>query len=240
MDEYVLGIILGAFLAGLLGFLGAYYIERQHYKRAINDRMSDRIYGPMFKGVSQGIEDLKSFGKATYNNMQSLKELSNDYRFYKIRPDLRNRLSELIDRFEKYQTIQRSAEISLDDVTLQEVEKAFEFRRATSDTGAEYVFLRLLMGKTMASALDLKSAIFLKLTPQDFIKKEKEKWGENIQVEVTILGQRKTLEQFESLYARTLAIMEKDPLYQIEKEQRTRLIKELEDFVRKIEPFVKA
>jgi len=145
-----------------------------------------------------------------------------------------------MDRFRKYSQVLFAAEISLDDATRQEVERTFGPSKAGGNGGAEHVFLTLRMGKTMASALTLRDAIFLKLAPGDFIKREKKEWGMSITVEVTIFGQDKTLEEFESLYESTLAMMEKDSLYQIEKEQRTRLIKELEDFLRQIEPFVKA
>jgi hypothetical protein len=77
------------------------------------------------------------------------------------------------------------------------------------------------------------------LAPHDFIKKEKEKWGEDIQIDVNIFGTENTLEAFESLYASMLAKMEKEPLYRTEREQRMRLAKELKRLIGQIEPFVK-
>ena len=95
----------------------------------------------------------------------------------------------------------------------------------------------------MASALNLKRAIFLKLAPQDFIKKGKEKWGEGMQVDASLTGfprRMNTPEEFETLYGAMLTKMEKDPYYLEEKEQRIHVLKELENFLGQIEPFVKS
>jgi hypothetical protein len=146
-----------------------------------------------------------------------------------------------MDRLGKYQTVRYAAEINLDDAAKQYAEETLRVKFAGSSGGAENNWLRLLKGKTMASALNLKRAIFLKLAPQDFIKKEK--WGEGMQVDVSLTGfprAMNTLEKFETVYRAMLAKMEKDPYYLEEKEQRIHLIKELESFLGQIEPFVKS
>jgi glutamine synthetase type III len=97
----------------------------------------------------------------------------------------------------------------------------------------------LVIGETTASTLDLQTAIFLKTAPQDFIKKEKDKWSKGSQVEARFAGVKTTLENFELLYASILAKMEKEPLYLMEKEQRSRLTIELENLIKQIEPYVK-
>ena len=148
-----------------------------------------------------------------------------------------------MDRLGKYQTVRYAAEINLDDAAKQYAEETLRVKFAGSSGGAENNYLRLLKGKPMASALNLKCAIFLKLAPQDFIKREKEKWGEDMQVDVSLTGVPRamnTLEEFETMYGAMLAKMEKDPYYLEEKEQRIHLIKELESFLGQIEPFVKS
>ena len=91
----------------------------------------------------------------------------------------------------------------------------------------------------MASGIDLETAVFLKLAPRNFISKEKQKWGENIELELNIRDKEKSLENFELLYSTMLDKMEKEPLYPMEREQRMRLIEELESVLGQVEAFVK-
>jgi gas vesicle protein len=243
VDEYltIVATLLGAVIGGVIGFAGAYLVERQRFKKERVIEMRDKIYGPMFMETSKTLEALKSFQR-NYGSLGNLKNLTDTYLFFTIGQDLKSRFSEVMDRFEKYPTVRFAAETALEDAVKEEVEKTFVVKIVGSSGGAEYDYIRLLMGKIMASALDLKSAIFLKLAPRDFIKKEKEKWGKDIQVEVSLVGipkAKNTLDEFESLYLSILAKMEKEPLYLTEKEQRTRLTIELENLIKQIEPFVK-
>jgi len=239
MDEYLtlLGTLLGATLGGIIGFAGAYLVERQRFKRERVMEMRDKIYGPMYMEASKTLENVRSFQTL----VGSRSELMADWLFFTTREDLKSRWTEIMDRLEKYGTVRRAAELALDDAAKKRNEGAFGVS-IQGNSGAEYNYIRVLMGKTMASSLDLKRAIFLKLAPQDLIKKEKEKWGENLQIEVNLTGApyaRRNLEEFETLYSVVLNVMENDPLYRTEKEQRNRLIRELEHLLKEIEPFVK-
>jgi len=244
MDEYLtllgtlLGAIIGAAIGAILTYVGASHIERQHRKR----ELTDRVYGPMFKETSRTLDAVKSFRpvQGAYSSSSgTLGSLTDDYLFFTIRQGLKGNWSEVMDRVGKYYKVQFAAELILDDITRNEIEKNLGINITGSSGGAKHVWLALKIGKTMASSLDFESAIFLKSAPQNFIKREKEKWGEDVQVDVTILGQEKTLKEFESLYTTVLAKMEKEPLYRMEREQRTRLIEELENLLRQLEPYVK-
>jgi hypothetical protein len=236
MDEYLtlLGTLLGAVVGGIIGFAGAYIVEKKRFKRERILEMRNEIYGPMFMETSRILENVKFFQRTDYIAQDELKKLKDDYLFFTIEQGLKNRLSEVIDRFEKYQKVRLAAEYKLSQVAQQEVMDASGY-----NVGVSNVFLNLLIGAIMVSTIDLSTAVFLGLTAQDFIKKEKEKWGEDSLVDVRFAGAIGTLQQYESLYASLFAKMEKEPLYLTEKEQRVRLIKELENFLRLIEPFVK-
>jgi hypothetical protein len=243
LDEYLtlVGTLLGAVLGGIIGFVGAYLVEEQHFKKERITEMRDKIYGPMFMITSRTLEAIESFGRSGYKGPDSMKELKDNYLFFTIREDLKRRWSEIIDRLDKYQTVRFAAELALDEATKRASEVRYRVNIG-GNSGADYDFLRLLVGKTMASSLDLRTAVFLKLAPQDFLIDGKEKWGENIRVDVNITGaqtEKNTLDEFEWLYTSMLTMMEKEPLYLTEKEQRERLIKELKSFLEQIEPFVK-
>jgi hypothetical protein len=225
--------VIGAAIAVASGFL----IQRQLLKRENAREMRDRVYGPMFMQISKILEDVTSYN--SYSSLANLKNPMDDYLFFTIGQDLKSGLSEVLDRFAKYNTVRYAAEMALDDAAKQYLEETFKVSIKGSGGGAEYDYLRLLLGKTMTSALSLKSAIFLKMAPQDFLKKEKEKWGKDTQIDVSLCGLENTLEAFESMYAYLLAKMEKEPLYLQEKEQRMRLAKELKKLIGQIEPFVK-
>lgn len=241
MDDYltIVATLLGAAIGGIIGFAGAYLVERQRFQKERVIEMRDKIYGPMLMATSRILEAVKLYQNPIFwNNQDNLKKLQDDYLFFTLKQDLKSRFTEVMDRLEKYQKILRAAEIALDAAALQYFGETLGITKGISG-GAENAYLRLLMGQTKASSLDMKSAIFLKMAPQDFIKKEKEKWGEGIQIDVSIFDYSNRLEAFESMYASMLAKMEKEPLYMTEREQRTRLAKELENLIEQIEPFVK-
>lgn len=235
MDEYLtlLGTLFGTVLGGVIGFASAYLIERQRFKKESVIEMRDKIYGPMYMEVGKTLDAVKLFETSGYVGLFRLRELMDNYIFSTIRQDLKKRLSQLVDRLEKYQSIRRAAEVAFFDATREAVQKNFNV-----DIGSNAnPLLRLVIGKVMASSLNLEGAVFLRLPPRDFIRKEKEKWGDDLGVDVSIGGQR-NLDDFESLYLVVLGMMEKEPLYLTEKEQRMRLIDKLEDLQGQVKTFV--
>jgi hypothetical protein len=241
LDEYLalVGTLLGAALGGIIGFVGAYLVERWHFKKMRTTELRNKIYGPMFMEISKLLGAVKSYESSYYNSLENLKRLMDDYLFFTIDEKLKDRFFRLMERFDKYPTVRFAAENTLNDMTKEEVEKTFGVSTTGSSSGTEYVYLRLLLGKTMERVLSLKTAIFLRLSPEDFIKKEKEEWGQEMQTDVSISGCGKTLKDFESLYTSILAKMEQEPLYLKEREQRKSCIEELEDFLKQVGPFVK-
>lgn len=236
MDEWltILATLLGAVIGGIIGFVGAYLVERQRFKNERVIEMRDRIYGPMLMETSKILEVVTLFQNSYYNVQENLKKLGDDCLFFTLEQDLKSRFAMVIDRLEKYQTVRHAAEIKLNEDAHQEIMESSGY-----NIGVSSVFLNMVLGETMAATLDLQTAIFLKTTPQEFIKKEKEKWGEDSEVDARFTGAKTTLEDFEFLYTSILPKMEKEPLYQMEKEQRTRLTKELENLIEQIESFVK-
>lgn len=233
----VLATLAGAIIGGAIAVVSGFLIQRQLFKRESTREMRDRVYGPMF------LETTRMFGEVKSHNSYSLMNLDkviNDYLFFTIGQGLKSGLLEILGRFNKLETVRHAAELVLDDFVRQEVKQAFRVTISGSSSGADYVWLRLLVGKPMASSLNLKRAIFLKLAPRDFIKEEKESWGENVQIESSICGIEGKLEEFESMYKSMLAKMEKEPLYLAEREQRIRLIEELRKLIEQIKPFVKS
>jgi gas vesicle protein len=237
VDEYL--TLVGTLLGAIIGFVGAYLVEEQHFKKERINEMRDKIYGPMFMEISKLLGAVKSYESSYYNSLENLKKLMDDYLFFTIDEKLKDRFFRLMERFDKYPTIRLAAENTLNDITRKEVEKTFGVSTTGSSSGTEYVYLRLLLGKTMERVLSLKTAIFLTLSPEDFIKKEKEEWGQEMQTDVSISGYGKTLKDFELLYTSILAKMEQEPLYLTEREQRKSCIEELESFLEQMEPFVK-
>jgi hypothetical protein len=230
MDDYLTLLLpfLGGIIGAIIALAGAYLIERQHYARELRER----IYGPMFMETSKMLENVKSF--QSQGIVGKTRGLMDDYLFFTIGENLKKRWPQLMDKFGKYQTVQQAAESIFYEISKQEVASLFGL-----NVNVSYDCLRLLVGPAMAKALDLKSAVFLQLAPRNFIKKGKEEYGENVQVDVIIEGRKGTLSEFESLYTSTLAKMEKEQLYLTEREQRKRLIAELERFLKQTEPFVK-
>lgn len=227
------GIVVGAAIGVVSGFL----LQRQLFKREDAREMRDRVYGPMLRQTSKMLEDITYCN--LYTGLANLKGLMDDYLFFTIEPDLKSGFSEVLDSFEKYEKVRHAAELALDDAVRQYYKETLGLGVTGTSGGAEDNYLKLLMGKPMASNLDLKRAVFLKRAPQDFLKKEKEKLGENVRIEVSICGFEKKLEDFESLYASMLVKMEKDPYYLDEGKQRMHLEKELKKLIGQIEPFVK-
>jgi hypothetical protein len=225
----LLGTLLGVVVGAAITYVGAYRIERQHFARELRER----IYGPMFMETSKILESVKSCQTSSGIVGEKPQGLADDYLFFTIDKDLQNKWTQVMDRLQKYRKVQQAAEITMNEIGKQEL-KAFGLH-----TEVLYAWLSLLIGPTLADSLDLKSALFLQLSPQDFIKKEKEKWHEDLQIDVNVGGRKGTLEEFETLYTSTLARLLKEQHYLSEKIQRMHLIEELEGLLRQIQPFVK-
>jgi len=257
-DE-VIGI-LGTFLSGILALIGflwsigalqlifsflagsfsTYVVqhrlqiesEKRKIRRENAILMRDNIYGPIFKEISkilEGVELVQNW------YLENLKGIMAHYLFFTVKQNLKTKLSELLDRVEKYGKIRWTTELMVQDIMRKEIEKSYQV-----DIGSDMyaAILRLLIGKPMVSAITLKETLFRDIAPKDFMRTETEKWGEGISVEVTIGGRQKSLSDFESLHEHVLHEIEKESLYIEEKKQRIRLINELEKFLDQIKAFI--
>lgn len=237
MDEYLtlFAALLGAIVGGSIASASAYLIQKQRFKRENVVKMRDEIYGPMLMNISKILEALKQF-RHDHESLANLKGLTDDYLFFVIKQDLKNRFAEVISKLENYQSVRYAAELAFVDVIREGVKKVFEVDMGSN---SNQPLLRLLIGKVMVSAISLKEAVFLELAPKDFVRTEKEEWGKDILIEVTIGGKKSNrLQDFESLYALVIDEMRKEPLYAEEKKQRKRLIQELENLLEQTEAFV--
>jgi hypothetical protein len=225
----LLGTLLGAVVGSAITYLGAYRIERQHFARELRER----IYGPMFMETNKILESVKSFESPSGIVAEKPSGLTDDYLLFTIDKGLRNKWAQAMDRLQKYRKIQYAAQMTVNEVGKQEG-KALRLNMEVF-----LAWISVFIGSALVDSLNLQSAFFLQLSPQDFIKKEKEKWHEDLQIDVTLSGQKGSIEELENLYASTLAKLVKEPHYLSERIQRMRLVEELENLSEQIQPFVK-
>jgi gas vesicle protein len=233
----VFATLLGAVIGGIIGFVGAYLVQKQLFKRERVTEMRDKIYGPILMETNDILEATRRFENSDPMIIQRLKEIAKNYLFLTYTDqDLKSKLSELIDRIGKYNTLKIAAQELYNNITQKEIRRAFG-----ADIGATVyqVYLNLLIGNMVVNSFYLHQAIFLKSNLKDFVEAEKEKWGKDITVEAYIGGKRSP-EDFESLCTNVGQEIEKEPLYQEERTQRMRLIEELEHFSEKIKELVKS
>ena len=236
-DVLTLGAtLLGAFVGGVIGFVGAYLVQKQRFSRENVIEMRDKIYGPIFMDISRILENVRLFQNPNSSSEENLKEIMDDYLFFTIKQDLKSKLSGLMDRLEKYQRVRYAAEEKFGDIAREIVKTTFKV-----DIGSDVsqISLRILIGKVMASGITLKEVVFRELSPKDFAGEEKKKWGNDIQIDVRNLSEKgNSLDGFESLYTLVLRKSRKESLYMEEKKQRILLIQELENFLEQIKPYV--
>lgn len=236
-DVLTLGAtLLGAFVGGVIGFVGAYLVQKQRFSRENVIEMRDKIYGPIFMDISRILENVRLFQNPNSSSEENLKEIMDDYLFFTTKQDLKSKLSRLMDRLDKYQRVRYAAEEKFGDIAREIVKTTFKV-----DIGSDVsqISLRILIGKVMASGITLKEVVFRELSPKDFAGEEKKKWGNDIQIDVRNLSEKgNSLDGFESLYTLVLRKSRKESLYMEEKKQRILLIQELENFLEQIKPYV--
>lgn len=236
--------VLQLIFSFLAGSFTTYVIQRrlqmESEKRKISREnaivMRDTIYGPIFKDLSEILESVKLVDRWDWDILGDLKGIRTHYLFFTISQDLKNKLSELLNRVEKYQTILIATETMLQNIVREETKKVYHV-----DVGfdARGIRLSLLIGEITVSEITLQQILFLDIAPKDFVRTETEKWGKGILVKVSIRGEKSdNLSDFESLYKLVLPKIGKEPLYTEERKQRARLINELEAFLEQIKVFV--
>jgi hypothetical protein len=210
--------------------------EKRKEKREHAILMRDNVYGLIFKEVSKILENMKlvrTEGDAE-NNLQAI---MSHYLYFTVKSDFKNQLSILLERYSKYRTIRWAAEKMVGKSIRKELAETYHVDNSNPDNA---VWLRILVGETMLSGFSLIEAIFQRKPPKKFVETEKQKWGYGATVQVGISGRPDSndLSAFESMYERVLGEVEKEPLFCEEKEQRKRLVQELEAFLEQVKPFV--
>jgi len=232
--------LIFSFLAGsFTTYLVQRRLQAESEKRRIRREnaiiMRDNIYGPMFEGLSEILERVKSVQPLVWEMPESLKAVRAHYLFFTIRQDLRSELSAILDRFDKYERIRRATEIMIQGTIRKEIEKAYHVDIGLIEYAPD---LTLLIGQIHVAGINLMRALLQGIEPRDFVRMETEKWGKDMPVEVSIGAKKGDLGDFESLYKAVLHKVEEEPLFRDEKEQRARLIDELEEILEQIKAFV--
>jgi len=231
--QLVFSFLTGAFSTYLVQHRLQMESEKRKIRREDAIVMRDNVYGPIFREMSKILESVRSGYLDDFS--RDLKKIMVDYLFFTIKQNLKDNLTELLDRVNKYRTIHLATEVLVQDVMRKEISKSWHIEIGNAPDGA---VLRLLIGKVMTSAISLKETLFLNITPKDFMRKETEKWGKDVSVEVRAGGMLRNLNDFEFLHEHLIHEIEKEPLYIEEKKQRVRLVNELEAFLGKIKVFV--
>jgi len=236
MSEVVnlLFLVTGAGLgAGLTYFVQTKTQERA-WKRDDALNMRDKVYGPVFRGMSEILESIELGKGPDWEIMSKLKEMKTEYLFYNMKRDLKNRFYRLAERLDKYQTIHSSTQTLVLRKIRDAVKESQEVDVSVS-LGQVRLGLDLLKDAVEVGSITLEQAILQKLRPSDFVRTKKGEWGEDLSIDVRVAGKSKELNDIESLYEDVLSEMEGEPLYRKEKEQRKILIFELEGFLQQIE-----
>lgn len=234
--QSIFSFMAGAFITYVVQHRLQIDAEKRKEKREHAIVMRDNVYGLIFKEVSKILETMKlvrTEGDAE-NNLQAI---MSHYLYFTVESDLKNQLSSLQERYSKYRTIRWAAEKIVGKSIRKELADTYHVDHLKPDTA---MLLRILVGETMMSAFSLMEAIFQRKPPKEFVETEKQKWGNGVAVQVSVSGRPDSndLSDFESMYERVLREVEKEPLFAEEKEQRKRLIQELEAFLEKVKPLV--
>jgi len=229
---------ISPFLAGIFTtYVIQFRLQMESEKRKRRREMRDSIYGPMFREVSEILESIKSVQYSNSEARQNLKELMANNLFFTIKQNLKDKLSEIMDRAEKYEAIQIATRSRLYDIIREETKKTRDV-----DIGLDIraILLRLRIYDVTVDEITLVDALIERITPKDFVRRRMERWGKGIVIQVRIAGGEtsNTLNDFESLYDSVLQKVDKESLYHEEKTQRTRLMDELEAFLKQIRPYV--
>lgn len=225
------------FLAGVFTtYVIQHRLQIEAEKRKIKREMRDKVYGPIFMGVSDMLERVDLVQYFDWTMLDDLKGVMTHYLFFTIKQDLKSKFSELLNRVEKYQKIRRATEIMLQDVIRKEIEKAYSVDIGTNESTPG---IGLRIGKINVAWITLRQTLLRGIEPRDFVRTETEKWGKDLQIEVSIGGKKSSdLSDFESLCGNVLHEVEGEPLHREEKEQRSRLVDELEAFLEQVKVFI--
>jgi hypothetical protein len=238
--QLVFSFLAGSFSTYIIQHRLQMESEKRTTKRENAILMRDTIYGPIFKGVSNILEDVKSDQIIDLTTCSHLNEVTEHHLFSTIEPNLQDRLSYLLDKLDKYQNIRSATQLKFNREFRKIMEKTFHV-----DTGGDSnQYLNLLIGEVQVAYIDLAQMLLKRITPDDFVNAERKKWSEDLTIGSSLErfakseNQQQVLSKFELLYKTALQEVMKEPLYEQELEQRTRLLVDLEGFLSQIRVFV--
>lgn len=244
MLEFILGGIY-ALLGAIVGSLITYYTQKRTHEKAWKRRikredaitMRDKVYGPIFREMSEILESMELGKSPDWEITSRLKEMKTQYLFYNMRRDLKNKFYTLAEKLDKYQTIYSSTQ-TLVLRKIKEAVKKFHDVDVSVSLGRVRLGLELVKDAIGLGSITLEEVILQRTKPSDFIRTKKKEWGENISIDIRVGGKSKELSDFKSLHENVLSEMEGEPLFREEKKQRQALVKELEIFLDQIKAFI--
>jgi len=243
--------MLEIILAGIFAIIGAivgsiitYYTQKRTQERTWKRRikredaitMRAKVYGPIFKMMSEILESMEQVKRPDWEITNKLEEMRTQYLFYNMRRDLKNKFYTLVERLDKYETVYSATQTLVLRKIKEAVKKSHRMDVSVGESQVR-LGLEILKDAIEVGSITLEQAILQEIRPSDFIRTKKEVW-EDVIIDVRIGGQRKNIGDFESLYEDVLREIEGELLYRKEKKQRKALVEELEAFLDQIKTFV--
>jgi hypothetical protein len=210
--------------------------ENREIKRQNYDLMRERIYGPLLKQTSQLVDSLRSFEKyVVVEGTENWTQIEREHLFYSVSRNLKHEYLALSDQYAKYQSMRFCAELALDRIIRKEGEHLLK-----KDIDPSVVFIKVLIEETQFASLSLERGVFLGISPKDFVREQTAEWGTSIpfNIDCSFVDRPRALDTYELLYTNVRNQIEKHPLFVAEKNQRMRLLQQLEDFSQKLRPLV--
>jgi len=229
----IVGIVVGA---GIALFIQS-RTQKRAWKREDFVTMRDKIYGPIFRElneISADIEDSQTYYLLEHS--KKLTEITAHYLFHNMKRDLISKFIAILDGLEKYESIHHATQTLVLQKIRDEVKKSYQLDIQIS-LGQVRLSLQVVEGAIQVGSIMLEKAILQRMHPEDFVRTKREEW-EDLFVKVWIGGEKRSLEDFVSLYENVLNDLESEPLFQAEKKQRESIIQELEAFLKEIKTFI--
>ena len=164
-------------------------------------------------------------------DFEKIKKIMDDYRFPTIKKDLRTKLSMIRKTIDVYEAIRNAAELIFNEKIYNEIKEKYEI----ADPGnPPNPFLTIYIQKSYIDTLGLRQAVFQQINPTDFLNSEKEKFGKNLSIDVTIKSSGYEISDFEYLYSFMIRKMENEELFNEEKIRKSSLLEETEVILKEI------
>jgi hypothetical protein len=238
IGKFLFTFLAGVFTTCVIQNRLQWETEKREVKRQNFNLMRGRVYGPILKNISlllKSVRDAEYF--SGLDGEEGIDKIRSGYLFYAVENKLRKELSELLDKHEKYNRVLGATAGALQDAIKGETEKTLKIDIGSD---ARQVAIRLEVGKIYFASLTLFQAILLEISPQDFVKTEREKWGRNMLLTPRFFPRPEifNMNMYESIYASVFNKMKNEPLFVEEKKMRMNLSVQIEKYLEDIKPYV--